>query len=79
MDPIKAAKLGVDPEEVQISCQARKYRGSWVLWVPRNEGEIVLLTDPKIEEKRVILTSGELHDMCWWLAQLRLVLNGVEV
>lgn len=65
MDPIKAAKLGVDPNEVQISSYGSKHRGQWIVWVPDEE-----------RGQRIITSSGDLYKALWWRAQLRMVVHG---
>lgn len=69
MDPQRAHKLGVDPAEVRITCEAQKYAGRWIIWIPNTR---YTEDDPRYKQ---ILTEGRLHEMCYWKADLT-VLHG---
>lgn len=70
MDPSRAAALGVDPAEVQITCHAGKYAGRWILWIPNDRYSE---EDPRYKQ---ILTEGRIHAMCHWKADLKRYVDG---
>lgn len=66
MSPQRAARLGVNPNEVKITTRAGMYAGKWILWIPNKRY-------PEVDERyRQILTeSHNLYELCFWVALLK--------
>lgn len=59
MDPLKAFRLGVDPDEVKVESFSNKYGGDWIVFVPDIE-----------RGRRVLFSTADLFEACGWRAQL---------
>lgn len=70
MDPQRAAKLGVDPTEIQITCEAHKFANRWILWIPNAR---YTEEDPRHKQ---ILTEGRIHELCYWKQDLTRYAHG---
>lgn len=70
MDPQRAAKLGVDPAEVKITCHGGMYAGRWILWIPNDRYE------EADERYKQILTEGGIHYLTGWRASLMRYAHG---
>jgi hypothetical protein len=61
MDPVRAYNLGVDPNEIRITCEAGRYAGKWIAWVPDMTREKLILTE-----------SHDVYELCWFRTQIRI-------
>lgn len=62
---IKAFELGIDPDEIKITCEAGRYSGKWIAWLPDS-----------VREKYILTESHDVYELCWFKARLRMLRNG---
>jgi hypothetical protein len=68
MDPQRAAKMGIKPEDIKVECHGDKYNGHWFIHVPAYYDD---------ERGYAILTSSpDIYKLCVWQSHLRILTNG---
>lgn len=66
MNPQRAYKLGVLPEEVRITVHAGRYGGNWILWIPNNR-----YPEDDVRFRQILTESHSVHRLCYWKADLQ--------
>lgn len=65
MDPIKAHKLGVKPEEIRVTTEAGRYGGNWILWV-----------EDAVRGKLIITQSHNIFELVRWRVNHKVLCDG---
>jgi hypothetical protein len=65
MDPIKAHKLGVKPEEIRVTTEGGRYGGAWILWVA-----------DEMRDKLIITQSHNIFELIRWRLNHRVLSDG---
>lgn len=71
MDAQRAAKMGVDPAEVRITCHGGQYSGKWILWIPNDR-----YTEEDPRHRQILTESRDVFYLGGWKASLERQVHG---
>lgn len=69
MDPLRAASVGIKPEDIQVTCEGGRYNGDWVVWVPDGGFQA-------IDGKFIITQSHNIFEVIRWRILHRAACHG---